>query len=180
VKTRTKILLLVALVAVSALGYSQYWVFTGRFGTVVAGRLYRSAELPAEALIATCRRHGITTVIDFRNDPAKTSAEASALKRAGIAHVNLPSGQEPSPEMIQRFLQLMDDRRAEPVLIHCEVGVGRTGVFSAIYRIEYQGWSPFRATLEAMAYSGFASFFPHSPKAKLIANYKPRGSAARQ
>jgi protein tyrosine/serine phosphatase len=68
----------------------------------------------------------------------------------------------------------MDDPQNRPVLIHCIHGVGRTGVFSAIYRIEYQDWSHKRALLEAILLSGFGSFGPNSDKAKFIKDYQPR------
>jgi protein tyrosine/serine phosphatase len=167
--------LLVGAVAILlALAYSQYWVLTGRFGTIVPGRLYRSAEMPPSRLVSVCRRHGITTVVDFREDRAKTGAEAAALARAGIAYVSIPSEQVPGAESVRAFLRVVDSRPDERMLIHCEIGVGRTGVFAAIYRMEYQGWSAFAATLEAMAYSGFASFYPGSDKARFLAAYAPR------
>ena len=35
----------------------------------------------------------------------------------------------------------MDDSSNYPVLIHCYHGVGRAQMFSALYRIEYEGWT---------------------------------------
>jgi predicted protein tyrosine phosphatase len=143
---------------------------------VEPGRLYRSAELPATRLVGLCRRYGITTVVDFRGDSATVRVEAAALARAGITHVNIPAEQVPSAEAVAKFLRLMDEKPRDCTLIHCEVGVGRTGVFAAIYRMEYHGWPAAFATLEAMAYSGFGSFYPWSPKARFLAGYKPRAS----
>jgi protein tyrosine phosphatase (PTP) superfamily phosphohydrolase (DUF442 family) len=167
----------IALAALAAIGYSQYWVATGRVATVEDGRLYRSAALPPDRLIEVCRRRGVRTVVDFRKEPAETQAEAAALARAGIRHVAIPSGQVPTPESVSRFLSVMDDGRSAPVLIHCTHGVGRTGVFAAIFRMEYHGWSPRLATLEAMLYSGFGSFGPGNSKAAFIAGYTPRAAA---
>jgi protein tyrosine phosphatase (PTP) superfamily phosphohydrolase (DUF442 family) len=173
---RRAILLVLVLGALAAIAYSQYWVFTGRVATVESGRLYRSAAMSADRLIEYCRRHGITTVVDFRKTLPDTSAEAQALARAGIAHVALPTGQVPSPETVAGFLRVMDAKRREPVLIHCAHGVGRTGVFSAIYRMEYQGWSNRAAILEAVVMSGFGSFGPGNSKAAFLSGYKPRGT----
>src|SRR6202035_2396734 len=48
---------------------------------------------------------------------------------------------EKRPRAIEEFLRIMDDESNYPVLIHCKAGLHRTGVLSAVYRMEYQGWS---------------------------------------
>jgi protein-tyrosine phosphatase len=45
------------------------------------------------------------------------------------------------PSAVAPFLAIMDDPANYPVLIHCRAGLHRTGIYSAIYRMEYQGWS---------------------------------------
>ena len=154
-------------------------MLSGRVATVEQGRLYRSAGLPAERLLELCRTHRITTVVDFRETGAGTASERQVLARAGITYVALPSEQVPSAETVRAFLTVMDERRTEPVLIHCVHGVGRTGVFSAIYRMEYQGWSHGAAIFEAMLISGFGSFGPGSPKAAFLSAYVPRDPKTR-
>jgi protein tyrosine phosphatase (PTP) superfamily phosphohydrolase (DUF442 family) len=176
VTRRRTITVLMAAGVLAALGYSQYWVFTGRVATIESGRLYRSAGLSADRLLDVCRRHGIVTVVDFRKESVETRAEAESLERVGIRHVALPTGQVPSSDTVAQFLRLMDGSRGEPVLIHCTHGVGRTGVFSAIYRMEYQGWPRWRAIAEAMLLSGFGSFGPGNSKAAYLSTYRPRGS----
>jgi protein tyrosine/serine phosphatase len=171
---RRTIIALIAAGVLAALGYSQYWVVTGRVATVEPGRLYRSAGVPADRLLEVCRRHGITTVIDFRKESVETHAEAQTLARAGIQYVGLATGQVPSPDTVARFLQVMDEKRHEPVLIHCTHGVGRTGVFSAIYRMEYQGWPRWRAIAEAIVFAGFGSFGPGNAKTEFLSTYTPR------
>jgi len=173
--TRRRTILIVAgAVLVAALGASQIWVLRGRVATVEAGRLYRSAALPPERLLDVCRRHGITTVVDFRQTRSDVDAEAAWLAQAGIQHVSLPTGQVPSAETVAAFLRVMDAQRNESVLIHCHHGVGRAGVFSAIYRMEYQGWPRWRAIAEEMIYSGFGSFGPGNDKAAFLNAYTPR------
>jgi protein tyrosine/serine phosphatase len=173
---RRTIAILAAAALVAALGYSQYWVLRGRVATVEPGRLYRSAELAPGRLLEICRRYRVTTVIDFRENAAELRAEADVLAREGIQHVSLATGQVPSAETVAQFLRVMDARRNEPVLIHCTHGVGRTGVFSAVYRMEYQGWPRWRAIAEAMLVAGFDSFGPDSPKRNFLSGYTPRRS----
>jgi protein tyrosine/serine phosphatase len=176
VNRRRTIAVVMTAVLIAAVGASQYWVLRGRVATVEPGRLYRSALLSPDRLLDVCRRHGITTVVDFRKEPEEARAEAEVLARAGIRHVNLPTGQVPSAETVAQFLRLMDTKRDEPVLIHCSQGVGRTGVFGAIYRMEYQGWPRWRAIADAAVFAGFGSFGPRNPKTTFLWGYTPRRS----
>jgi protein tyrosine/serine phosphatase len=44
------------------------------------------------------------------------------------------------------------------VLIHCKAGLHRTGVLSAVYRMEYQGWTRAQAYAELKAH-GFGDTY---------------------
>jgi protein tyrosine phosphatase len=175
--TRRRVIVGIVVAVVGAVAWSQYWVVTGRITTVERGRLYRSAALAPDALVAFCRSHGIRTVIDLRKTSGDTESEGAALAHAGIRHVALPTGQVPDADTVRRFLAVMDDRATGPVLVHCTHGVGRTGVFAAIYRMEYQGWSSRAAIFEAMAVAGFGSFGPGNSKAAFLSAYVPRAGA---
>jgi protein-tyrosine phosphatase len=48
----------------------------------------------------------------------------------------------------------MDDPDIYPVLIHCRAGLHRTGVLTAVYRMEYQGWD-MPAALREVKRNGF-------------------------
>lgn len=169
-----KILIVVFFILIVMGGFIGYWELTNKFVAVHKGNLYRSAELNSNKLLKLSQKHGIRTVIDFRVEKDKAQIEKNLLKTIGVKHVHIPSGQIPTEESVDRFIQIMDDPQNRPILIHCIHGVGRTGVFSAIYRIEYQNWSHTRALLEAMLMSGFGSFRPSSDKAKFIKDYEPR------
>ena len=43
-------------------------------------------------------------------------------------------------ENIDKFLEIMDDPKNHPVLVHCEHGIGRTGLIVSIFRMEYDHW----------------------------------------
>ena len=146
----------------------------GRYAVVDPGRLYRSAEYPPWRLAEECRRLGIRTVVDFRMASPKVDAEAEVLGRIGVRHVHLPTHQVPPPEVVDAFLEIMSDEANHPVLIHCQHGVGRTGLHAAIYRMEFQGWSNRCARIEAMLLSGFDSFQEDTDKARFIEAYTPR------
>jgi len=169
-----KILVIILFFLIVIGGFVGYWELTDKFVTVHKGNLYRSAEIQSNKLLKLSQKHGIRTVIDLRVEKDKAQIEEGLLKRIGVKHVHIPSGQIPTQEAVEAFIKIMDDPQNRPVLIHCIHGVGRTGIFSAIYRIEYQKWSRSRALLEAMLLAGFGSFRPNSDKAKFITDYKPR------
>jgi protein tyrosine/serine phosphatase len=45
----------------------------------------------------------------------------------------------------------MADPKNYPVLVHCFAGIHRTGAYTAIYRMEFEGWSNAKAIAEVKA-----------------------------
>jgi protein tyrosine/serine phosphatase len=180
VRRRILPVLLIAFVigALCAGGAYGYWaIFGHRFSVVAEGKLYQSGEMPTDDLMETVREHGIRTIVDLRRIEDKVLAEHAALDQAGIRHVDLPSSQVPEYEAIDKFLEIMDDPAYRPVLIHCEDGEGRSVLFAAIYRIEFEGWSNERAqrATRLLPYKG--SFSEGRRKGDFLLNYEPRRNA---
>ena len=70
----------------------------------------------------------------------------------------------------------MDDSSNYPVLIHCYHGVGRAQMFSALYRIEYEGWTNQEAREQTRLLLKGSSFDEGAPKGDYLINYKSRSS----
>jgi protein tyrosine/serine phosphatase len=71
----------------------------------------------------------------------------------GITALNFPlnSTDEITPSekvSIRQVLQIMADPNRQPVYVHCEHGVDRTGLVVALYRVLYEGQTPLQAHLE--------------------------------
>jgi protein tyrosine phosphatase (PTP) superfamily phosphohydrolase (DUF442 family) len=99
-------------------------------------------------LTRVVKRHGIQTVIDFRNgEDLEVAAESAALARIGVRHRHLPTSIYPSQAEIAAFVAAMQQELSRPnrILIHCKDGEGRAVMFAAIYRIEFEGWDNKRA-----------------------------------
>ncbi len=181
---------LVLAMAVSVAGYLHYRM-NYCITTVVPGRLYRSSKMTPERLAGKAAELGIRTVIDLRN-PAhhrrpedrteaenKVTQEEAALKAGGIRHIELRSRQIPLPRTVDKFIEAVDSAGASPVLIHCDHGIGRTGLFVALYLMEYAGYSNEDARHCVSRYyslrlHGRKHFAPDYDKGKYIMKYAIR------
>jgi hypothetical protein len=90
--------------------------------------------------------------------------ESALCRQLGVRYVHvapdlLPRRVVPDsrPRAIDRLLAVLDDPTVYPVLIHCRAGLHRTGVMTAVYRMEYEGWS-WRAALDELKANGFGVF----------------------
>ena len=92
----------------------------------------------------------------------------------GVTYFNLGTDQVPTQETVDKFLHIMDDPSNYPVLLHCYHGVGRAQLFSAIYRIEYEGWSNQDAREKTRILLKGSSFDDGAPKGEYLINYTPR------
>ena len=55
---------------------------------------------------------------------------------------------------ILHFLKLANNPERLPILIHCKHGADRTGLFCAVYRVAFQGWSK-EAAIREMTTGGY-------------------------
>lgn len=185
-----------AVIAVLAGAAPYVWFVHGdyRFTAVTEGRVYKSSAIPPEKIGRYLDKHGIRTVIDLRDPggerdalhpehPAEIAAEAAAVHAVpGARHVNIPSRQVPDATTLAQFFAVLDDPAAYPVLIHCHHGTGRAEIYSALYRIEYEGWANEAArqgTRPVTEFLGYRSSFADGlPKGDFLMQYQPRRTAA--
>jgi protein tyrosine/serine phosphatase len=127
------------------------------FAVVKDGVLYRSGQLTPAGFKRALSEYGIKTAVTLRplRDPhAHANAdgwEVDVCRERGVKHVRLApheEGEAGLDEQARGFLALMDDPANYPVLVHCVAGRDRTGTMCAIYRMEYDQWSPERAAAE--------------------------------
>lgn len=115
--------------------------------------LIRSPQPDADDLEELHERFGVQTVVNLRGEKPGASwfeEEREGVARIGARWVHLrTSGKSaPSPEQVEAFLDLVQDRDNWPIVLHCQGGIHRTGLWSALYRIQFQGWSSERAIEE--------------------------------
>jgi protein tyrosine phosphatase (PTP) superfamily phosphohydrolase (DUF442 family) len=138
----------------------------------VNDRYYRGAQ-PKGSDYADLAALGIKTVIDFQAD-GDNADEADLVEAAGMRFYRIPMTQHvpPTSEQIALFLSIVNDPEAGPVYVHCKGGRHRTGVMTAVYRMELDGWTADAAFREMKAYD-FGFDFLHSEFKRFVLRYQP-------
>ena len=140
-----------------------------RLRIVHPGRVYRSGQMTADGFADAVNRFGIRTVINVQDDypdpdidvhfwGRRTVKESALCRDFGVRYIHLaptlisrrliPAKRPPA---IDELLAILDDEANYPVLIHCHAGLHRTGILTAVYRMEYEGWSADEAFREMKA-----------------------------
>jgi protein tyrosine phosphatase (PTP) superfamily phosphohydrolase (DUF442 family) len=165
-----------------------------RLREVDPGRVYRSGQMTADGFAEAVARFGLRTIINVQDDfpdpdiacafwTRQTVKESELCRRLGVRYVALAPdlirrqrvGID-HPQVIDEFLDLLDRESTYPVLIHCKAGLHRTGVLCAVYRMEYQGWSPAAAYRELKGH-GFGTWACTSANDyvnQYVLSYRPR------
>lgn len=155
-----------------------------RLGTVTQGQVYQSGVMPTSHLQKVAKELGLRSVIDLRTstpgqDSTNTTelevirSEASALSAIGVRHIHLPTPQVPSEETVDRFLRAIADPANRPALIHCYHGIGRTELFVAVYRMEFEHWPNEKARAATRLLLAGSSFSDRAEKGRFLIHYKP-------
>jgi tyrosine-protein phosphatase SIW14 len=166
-----------------------------RLRIVTLGKFYRCGQLTSDGFREAIGRYGIKTVINLQDenpDPLLPESyyrtrvatpESEVCGQVGARYVmltfDLPARNVAHleyPRVIDEFLKICDDPASYPILLHCKAGLHRTGLLTAIYRIEYELWSTADAVRELRA-NGFGDSAATSANDYIyafLAVYQPR------
>ncbi|GAB3720653.1 dual specificity protein phosphatase family protein [Flavobacterium koreense] len=189
----TKKKILIALVVVF-LGITGKYVYdrhiNHNFMEITEGKVYKSGVIPPDEIADYVKKYKIKSIVDLRfpgtgddvnnpEIPAELTAEKEAVaKIPGVNYFNNGSDQVPKQENLDSFFKIMDNQDNYPVLIHCYHGIGRAQMYSALYRIEYEGFSNEEARSKAAFPVMFSSFDDGKPKGEYLKAYKSRKQKA--
>ncbi len=121
------------------------------FGQVTP-RLFRGAE-PSPEGIETLKKMGVDIVVDLRG--VASPQEAAEAAKLGMQYVSIPSHcPYPKDEPFARFLAVVRANPEKKVFVHCRLGVDRTGMAVASYRMAVEGWDA-KEALNEMNEFGF-------------------------
>lgn len=145
------------------------------FGRVNAN--YYRGEQPEGRDYADLAALGIKTVIDLQADGTNYN-ERRLVEAAGMKFYRIPMTTHvpPTPSQLALFLQIVNDSAQQPVYVHCKGGKHRTGVMTAVYRMEQDGWSRDQAFREMKRYK-FGLDFLHPEFKQFVYSYRPRLAA---
>lgn len=190
---KKKIGLFVLLVVVVGVGKYVYDMnINHNFETITEGKVYKSGAIPPDEIADYINKYHIKSVIDLRfpgtgdlvnnpEIPAELTAEKVAVEKIpGVNYFNDGSDQVPKQENLDMFFKIMDNKANYPVLIHCYHGVGRAEMYSAIYRIEYEGMDRDEARTSTRFLTKWSSFDLGKPKGDFLHTYQTRKEKAAQ
>lgn len=191
-------LTIAALLTVAPFVYYRVEYTTGkRLREVRRDVLYRSGQMTEEGFADAVARYHIRTILNVQDeypDPdvihdyfnRRTVKETVLCRRLGVRYIHLPPDLIPRrrvpaehPVAIDGFRAIMDNPGNYPVLIHCKAGLHRTGVLVALYRMEYEGWTP-QAAIRELKDNGFGEKVCSSWNdyiQEYILTYQPRSHA---
>lgn len=181
---KKKILWLILVVIVAFSGYKIWNKYINyNFGVITEGKVYKSAAIPVDKIKDYLIENKIKSVIDLRHTDDKVSTieeERKAVESIeGKKYFSIKSPQVPRKEDLKSFYKILDNKDNYPVLIHCYHGLGRTMLYAALYKIEYENYT----NEEAREITRFmtevpplyeSSFGPTRRKGAFLINYTPR------
>lgn len=178
------------------LHYRATYEQSRRLRVVTDGKFYRSGQLTAEGFREAHRKYGFKTVINLQEEardpliPIRCFQKPSVrqnelLASMGVQAKTIDGGvldlKDPDwppefrPPMVDEFLEILDNPENYPILIHCKAGLHRTGLMTAIYRIEYEH-KPIAEVVDELRANGFGTFAATDANCylkRLIVDYEP-------
>ena len=108
------------------------------------GKVYRSGQLSEKQLSKYIEKYRVQSILNLRGRNEKADwwvNEVNLANRLGVSHydVALSSKRQPSPEQFREILYILQTA-PKPLLIHCEAGADRSGLVSAVYLLEFEGY----------------------------------------
>jgi protein tyrosine/serine phosphatase len=155
---------------ISMFGLQGCTILNGNFKAVEKNNAYRSGQLKKNRLENKIVRHNIKTVISLRGPAPGEKWYDNELEVCQAHHVSrfdVPWSRQqiPSPESMDRLLSLIEEQ-PKPILFHCQSGVHRTAIASAIYQLNQK-----KSIEVARKEIGF--FFMKAPIGDLLDLYPP-------
>ncbi|MEO6950718.1 MAG: dual specificity protein phosphatase family protein [Polyangia bacterium] len=140
-------------IAMKAVGYAELAgvrIPVKPYQAQVTPTLWRGSRVDHVGL-ADLKRRGFSAVVGLT---AERDLDAQA-RAVGLSHMRIPIIDNHNPTLVQvkTFLDFMKTQQKKgAVYVHCEAGIGRTGIMVAAYRMKFEGWDTGRALVEARKY----------------------------
>jgi len=138
----------------------------------VDSHYYRGAQ-PQGRDYADLVALGVKTVINLTSDDAEADEQAM-VESAGMKYVHIPmtTRTEPTSAQLAEFLKIVNDPAQQPVYVHCVGGRHRTGVMTAVYRMNEGHLTSDQAFAEMKQFK-FGADFLHPEFKRFVYAYHP-------
>lgn len=140
-------LLVLALVLLIG-GFLWNYLVEKNFDTVVPGKIYRSGQPGPAQLASWISRYGLKTILVLKPTLRPYEQEIAARHGVRLHHIVVSTREGMPEEKWQQIKAILTDERNYPLLFHCHSGADKTGLVTALYRVEVQGWPLWKALLE--------------------------------
>ena len=137
IRSSVRLVAIVVALTVIVFTFLGLQLLTGNVHEVVAGELYRSAQLDPDQLNHYVKKYHIATVLNLRGpnpDAPWYQDEVKEASALGVKHIDfaMKASRELTDEQAKQLIITMRDA-PKPLLIHCHSGSDRTGLASALY-----------------------------------------------
>jgi tyrosine-protein phosphatase SIW14 len=139
------------ILAVACLLIWRYRFETYHLATVQDGVLYRDGVRSRREFRTMAERVKPKTIVSLVDDREMTSepfvSEMAYCQANGITVIRVPItlGGWPDGEQVRQFLDVVNDPKNQPVVVHCAQGVRRTGMMVAAYQESVLGFDKAKA-----------------------------------
>ncbi len=156
------------------------------FRVVTDGVFYRSGQMTLPGIQRMVHDHGFRTVVTLRDsyvqgEPSPDLAEETWCRAQEIQYLRLtpmpwesihPGAEVPVHANIRKYLGVLNKPESYPILVHCFAGIHRTGAYTALYRMEKEGWPVDRA-IEEMRLLGYHRIEEEKDILGFLKDYQP-------
>jgi protein tyrosine/serine phosphatase len=148
-KTRWR-LLLALLLPVGILAAFITWDYgiQKNFDTVVPGKIYRSGQPRQGQLDEWLQQYGFKGILSLRFGVPPYQKELAERYGVKLYHVPFSANTGLREGQWEEIRAILTDESNLPLLLHCHGGGDRSGIVTALYRVEIQGWPLDRAFRE--------------------------------
>jgi Tyrosine phosphatase family len=119
----------------------------------VSNRVIRGSRPTPEKVRDLFRHNGVRSTVNLCSE--MHHGDTSIIAAAGLTgvmkteHIPITDNGRPSYPQVLHFFEFLDNPDNTPAYVHCEQGVGRTGVMVACYRLAVNAWRVDTAINEA-------------------------------
>ena len=142
------------------------------FGVVSPNAIYRSGQPDKDDLKYILKKGKIRTILNLKLSVDRAEQKWADRYGVNIIQMRMHADNPPTEDELNQYFNILLNPNTYPLWIHCQGGADRTGILVAIYRMEFENWSKWRAIGEMLTY--FHIPFTHPKLTTYLYHYKRR------